>query len=73
MESGLELHVFLHRFFMLYLYFPVYLEKKNRATFSPQARTNPFSTNMRLIRMNVSGGGGDSFMQLLYKFAGGGG
>ena len=27
-ESGLELHVFLHRFFLLYLYFPPLLEKR---------------------------------------------
>ena len=28
-ESGLALHVFLHRFFLLSMYFRIFLEKKN--------------------------------------------
>ena len=43
MESGLELHVFLHTsVFLLYLYFPAYLGKRNRATSPPESKPTLF-------------------------------
>ena len=51
MESGLELHVFLHRFFLLYLYFPAYLEKRIEQP-SPQ-KSEP-TLSVRTIEYGVS-------------------
>ncbi len=41
-ESGLELHIFLHPFFLLDLYFPPLLEKES-SNLLPRVRTYPFS------------------------------
>ena len=56
--SGFELHIFLHLFFLLELYFP-YFYKKNWATFSPRVRTYPFSRGLKthgnIFKPRISG------------------